>query len=98
MSRKQNGSALFLAFVDGFHTAVPHLSSWMGDEDQFIELRIKLKDDGSCLAVAKGYGPDGGKLVCFGVGYGVLGACFAIDRTIQGGNWRVDKPWPGKGK
>lgn len=74
---------------------VPHLYGWFNDEEGFIELRIKLMRDGTHLAVAKGYGSDGGPIVCFGSGYGVVGAIMAVDRTIQGGNWRVDKPWEG---
>lgn len=72
---------------------LPHFASWYVDEESFGELRLKARDDGTTLAIAKGYGPDGGAVVCFGSGYGLIGALIAIDATIQGGRWRVDKPW-----
>ena len=73
--------------------AVPHFYGYSEDPDQFIELRIKLRGDGSYLAILKGYGSDGTPLVCFGVGYGVAGALMAINATVAGGHWRVDKPY-----
>lgn len=98
-NRKQVGKqAVWAAFVDQIHAVIPHASSWWGEEDGFRELRLKRRDDGSTLAIAKGYGPDGGEVVCFGSGYGVVGALMAIDAAIQGGAWRVDKPWSDKGK
>lgn len=71
----------------------PNLYGWSSDPDNFAELRLKARPDGTILAIAKGFGPDGGPVVCFGVGYGIVGAVMAIDATIQGGKWRVDKPW-----
>lgn len=71
----------------------PHLAAWYTDNSDFTELRLKARDDGTILAIAKGFGPDGGKVVCFGTGYGVEAALLAINLTIQGGHWRKDKPW-----
>lgn len=81
-----------------FSGAFSHLMSWVGDSDSFKEIRVMARDDGTCLAIAKGYGPDGGPVVCFGNGYGLVASLMAIDRTIQGGHWRVDKPWDGSRK
>lgn len=89
----------WLQFHDVVRDWVPHATAWFIDEERFQELRFKRRDDGTTLAIAKGYGPDGGPVVCFGAGYGLLGSLLAVDRAIQGGNWRVDKPWspPTKG-
>ncbi len=71
----------------------PHLYGWLENVDAFSELRIKARDDGTYLAIAKGYGTDGGPVVCFGVGYDYTLAILALDKTIQAGKWRYDKPW-----
>ena len=77
---------------------IPHLWSALAAADDFIELRLKSRDDGTVLAIMKSYDADGGPVVCFGVGYDPVLALMAIDATIQGGHWRTDKPWkPGKG-
>jgi hypothetical protein len=76
---------------------MPHLMSFLLDNDDFSELRIKARDDGSVLAIAKGYDDAGSPVVSFGVGYDAILALMAIDQTIQGGHWRIDKPWD-KGK
>lgn len=73
--------------------AFPHASAWWTQEDEFRELRFKARDDGTTLAIAKGFDSGGGETVCFGSGYGLVGAMMAVDAAIQGGNWRVDKPW-----
>lgn len=83
---------------DEIHQRLPHLYAWLVDEDDFAELRLKARPDGTTLAIAKGYGTDGGPVVCFGSGYGAVGALMAIDATIQGGRWREDKPWSGNKK
>lgn len=75
---------------------LPHLYSWLEDSDSFVELRIKATENDSCLAIAKGYGTDGGPVVCFGVGYGVVASLLAIDSTINGGRWKIDEPWEPK--
>lgn len=75
---------------------MPHLYAVIADEEDFRGLNCKAKDDGTTLAVVKRFGPDGTPQVCFGVGYGFFGALYAIDRTIQGGNWKFDKPWEAK--
>lgn len=92
-SGKPTRAEQWAAFDEKLRGAVPHLSAWWDDADEFVEIRVKARPDGTYLAVAKGYGSDGGPVVCFGVGYGVSAALMAIDSTIQGGSWRVDKPW-----
>lgn len=83
---------------DALGRLVPHLSSVLQDEDVFVELRILAREDGSTLTVFKTVGADGGPMVCFGSGYGAVGSLVALDRTVQGGHWRVDKPWDGNKK
>lgn len=77
---------------------VPHLYSVLSDEENFVELRIKARPDGTTLAVLKKYDMDGGPLVCFGSGYGATGSLIAINSTINSGNWKVDKPWSPESK
>lgn len=76
-----------------FSIEAPHLHGWLQDVESFSELRIKARDDGTFLAILKGFGRDGGPVVCFGVGYDVVLALLAVDSTIASGGWRVDKPW-----
>ena len=96
MARKRKGktpSDRWGELQDGHRDLIPHVSAWWDDTSSFREVRIKARDDGTHLAIAKGYGPDGGEVVCFGSGYGVEGALMALDSSLQGGNWKVDKPW-----
>lgn len=88
-----NAAAVWTGFNEDFKRVIPQLLSWSDDATEFRELRIKLMEDGTYLAIAKGYGDDGGEVICFGGGYGVPGAMLAINATITGGKWRVDKPW-----
>ena len=96
-SRKSEKISPLLALAAALEAHVPQFFAWSCDEDDFRELRIKLKPDGTMLVVAKGTFADGGPSVCFGVGYGVVGALLAVNATITSGNWRKDKPWPNKG-
>lgn len=73
--------------------AFPHIHTWLSDEDDFRRVLVKLLPDSTFLAVASGFGSDGGKVVCFGSGYGVIAALMGLDKSIQGGNWKVDIPW-----
>ena len=70
---------------------LPNLSSWWDNETDFREVRVMSRDDGSMLAIAKGYDGEGGPVVAFGVGYGVAATLLALDTTIQGGRWKFDK-------
>lgn len=84
----------FIALEEVLGVNVPSLSSYCAENEDFRELRIKAKIDGTFLVVLKGYFPDGGEAVCFASGYNLAGALLGIDSTIQSGNWKVDKPWP----
>jgi len=77
----------------GLHDSFPHLSAWWSDEEGFESLRVMARADGTTLVVAKGFNGEGGPIVCFGSGYGVVLALMAVDATINAGNWRADKPW-----
>ena len=94
-TKKDTKQKRWLRIVDMVGDELPNLASWLGEEEEFIELRIKAREDGSTLAIAKGYSGTGMPVVCFGVAYGPYLALMAIDASIQGGNWREDKPWPG---
>jgi len=76
-----------------FRKLFPTVGAWLADEQDFSQLLLKVRPDGTTLAIAKGYGPDGGPIVCFGSGYGAIAALMAIEKTMQGGYWKVDKPW-----
>lgn len=92
--KKQKGKAQEWADFDGvLREYVPNLRAWWGEAEEFGELRLKFRLDSTYLAIAKGYDSSGGPVVAFGVGYDVVTALMAIDSTIQGGHWRVDKPW-----
>lgn len=93
MSKGITEAERFALLVESVGTALPHLIAWLDARDEFVELRLKMKPDGTILAIAKGFGVDGGPVVCFGLGYGALGSLLAINASIQGGNWRFDKPW-----
>lgn len=82
--------------IEQLERSLPSVSGWWSDTDSFVELRIKARSDGTMLAIAKGYGGDGGPVVCFASGYGVEATLLAIDASIQGGNWKYDEPWDPK--
>lgn len=96
MARKPRNNSreqVWKTLDDEIHKLLPHLYAVLSATDDFRELRLKARDDGTTLAIAKSYESDGTPIVCFGSGYSVSGALVAIDATIQGGNWKVDKPW-----
>lgn len=96
-SKRVSPGARFTIVGAQLEAHLPHLYSVLADEDSFTELRIKVRPDGSMLGVLKRYGEDGGPLVLFSNGYGVAGALLGLDLAVQGGAWKVDKPWKGKG-
>lgn len=96
--RKKSRSARWGDFEDTLEQIVPHVFSSLSDDEVFRELLFKARDDGTTLAIYKFYGADGGDLVCFGSGYGVAASLMALDAAMQGGFWRVDKPYRHNGK
>lgn len=72
---------------------LPQVMSIIEANSDFVELRLKARDDGTTLGILKVFGPDGGPMVCFGVGYGAVLALMALEATIAGGHWKVDRPW-----
>ena len=97
-SRGNTKQKTWLKLVEQLKVELPHLAAWWDDYDEFLELRLKARDDGTVLVIAKGFDSGGGPVVCFGTGYDVVSAIMAIDATINAGNWRVDKPWAPKKK
>lgn len=93
MTKKNSLQVRWAEIDDSLSRSAPHLSSFFVDSDAFREIRVKMNDDGTFLAIAKGYGSDGGERICFGVGYTVSSSLLAIDGTMQAGRWRLDKPW-----
>ena len=99
MPRKKQNNAAAQRWVEmdkRLRMELPQVSSWWHDAESFGELRLKARDDGTVLAIAKGYDSAGGPVVAFGVGYDVVLALMALDGTIAGGHWRKDKPWQPK--
>ena len=92
-SKRPGGEGRWLRLSDLIRETLPHLHAVLCSEDDFIELRLMAKADGTTLAILKRYGSDGGPMICFGSGYGAMASLLAIDATVQGGKWRVDKPW-----
>lgn len=97
-SGKNTGIERWLAVEQILLANVPQLSAVLGSEEAFISLYVKIRDDRTMLAVLKRYGSDGGMLVCFGTGYGVAGCFMGLEGSIAANKWKVDEPWPGKGK
>jgi len=81
----------------GLHYAVqdmaPQVYAWWNRAEDFGELRFKARDDGSVLAVAKGYDSDGSPVVAFGTGYDVVSALKGLEGAVARGGWRPDRPW-----
>lgn len=73
--------------------AAGQVYAWWNRREDFGEIRLKARDDGTVLAIAKGYGSDGGPIVAFGTGYDVVSALKGLEGTIARGGWRPDKPW-----
>lgn len=63
------------------------------NQSDFLDFRIKARLDGTCYALVKRVGEDGGPLVTFGTGYDALSALDGLEGAIHAGNWRVDKPY-----
>jgi len=99
-SGKRSPAELWSSNNSKLRGMIPHCYSVFSDAENFISLHIKARDDGTVLAVAKQYGDDGRPVVAFGSGYDVMAGLMGLDSSIQGGHWRVDKPWepPGKDK
>lgn len=94
--RHRDAGSRLIQLEESIGEAVPSFAAFLSDEQDFREVRFKLKDDGTLLVILKGYFSDGGPSVCFAVGYGFSGALLAVDSVIQGGHWKVDKPWQPK--
>lgn len=98
MPRSKSSSSVVAEFTrihEEFSGLFPHVSAIFGDAAEFNGLVLKVRDDGTVLAVLKAFGSDGAPIVCFGTGYGPVGALHGLDRSVQGGSWKKDKPWPG---
>lgn len=91
--KKGHQADRWLGIDNALKAGVPQVRSALADEDDFRELRLKLRDDRTTLAILKAYGSDGGPVVCFGSGYGVVGALMALNASIAVGAWKTDKPW-----
>lgn len=101
MDRKQLPPGMrnytLLALHDVFFKETPQLYAWLTDDESFERLSVKRRDDGSFIAVAKGYDSKGGPVVAFGSGLDVFSCLQGLQGAITAGNWREDKPWSGKG-
>ena len=99
MSGKSKQSSIFErvdVLVRDVSKSLPHLFAVLNSEEDFIELKVMARSDGTTLSLCKQYDSGGATVVAFGTGYGVILALMALDSSIQGGNWRIDKPWSPK--
>lgn len=94
--RKGNSQHSWAELNQTFKTLIPQLHALWSAEDDFKEIRLTLRVDGTVLAIVKKHGEDGGPLVCFGSGYGIAGSLMAAEGTIAANGWKVDKPWSAK--
>jgi len=76
---------------------VPQVYHALVDGDRLCDLRVKVRDDGTWIAIGKGYGNDGGPVVAFGSGYDALSALQGLEGALAANKWRVDKPWSPNG-
>lgn len=99
VSKKKNTKRVqWDRFHDKLREEIPSVVAFWDSYEEFREVRFKTRNDGTILAVAKGYSADGGLVVCFATGYDVVTALMALDGSIQAGAWREDKPWSSNGK
>lgn len=98
MKRKVRRSDAWSELDQAFSRLVPHFASYYGDEEDFIDCKVKNMPDGTWLVIAKKYNGDGSPMVLFGAGYGFVGAIMAADASMQGDRWKPDKPWRPKDK
>lgn len=87
-----------LSWHQAWQDSVEQLYRGLVSGDRVSDLRVKVRDDGGWIAIAKGYGDDGGPVVCFGSGYDALSALQGLEGAIRANKWRVDKPWAPNGK
>lgn len=97
MTRKSSHQERWQDLEDTLKRNVPHVAAVLGRETEFVELRFKARDDGTILSLVKAYDPAGAPVIAFGAGYTVALSLMALDATVNGGNWREDKPWSGNG-
>lgn len=71
---------------------LPQLYAFLTSGDDFQEMRIYLRPDGSHLGVLKGYGGDGTPVICFGSGLDAVTCFLGIEMTLTASRWRTDKP------
>jgi nucleoid-associated protein YejK len=76
---KKGTQARWVQLEEALSQTVPQVFSILANEDDFISLYAKIRDDRTTLLVLKRYGSDGGPTVCFGSGYGVAGAFLALE-------------------
>ena len=94
-TEKYSGRELWVELGLFIQTQLPQFSSVLADEETFISLHIKARDDGSFMGVLKQFGADGGPMVLFGAGYGIAGVLISLEGSVAAGSWRPDKPWAG---
>lgn len=79
--------------VERLQAAFPQVTAFWDSREDFRELRLKARDDGTILAIAKAYGPDGTPMVAFGTGYDIVSCLMGLEGTLASSRWRVDKPY-----
>ena len=93
MKRKESRAEHWLSVDKTLSTLFPHSWGAVVRTDDFRQLKLIARDDGTVLSVLSTYGTDGTPIVAFGVGLDATQALMALDATVQGGHWKTDKPW-----
>lgn len=90
-SKKNSKQTRWVELAEELQKRLPNLAAVYNDPGVFRGLSVNARDDGTLLAIVRGYGPDGGPVVCFGNGYDIAAALLAVDASLQGGHWKADK-------
>jgi len=87
-----------LALHYAIQEVAPQVYAWLNRPEDFGELRFKAREDGSVLAIAKGYDGAGSPVVAFGSGYDVVSCLKGLEGAFARNGWRPDRPWDGDRK
>lgn len=63
------------------------------EEGDALSLTLKCRGAGDWIAVAKRVGADGATEVIFATGFDFVSCFLALNGSMAGNRWRVDKPW-----
>jgi len=96
--KKKEPQQKWLDLEKQLETDLPHLAAFLSSNGEFRELRIVSRDDGTCLAMAKGWLEDGTPSIAFGTGYTPSLSLMGLDATLAAGHWKKDQYYGFQGK